>query len=79
MPAELQPHVELWLAAIRLLIEDAHRAAHRGHQAGPEAVEALGDVLTCGPILRRLCKPIAVDPEVITRAVQIELRLREAA
>lgn len=79
MPAELQPYADIWIAALRLLIEDAHRAAHRGASAGPDAVEALGDVLACGPILRRLCKPVAIDPEMVSRAVQIELRLREAA
>lgn len=79
MPAELQPYADIWIAALRLLIEDAHRAAHRGASAGPDAVEALGDLMNCGPIVRRLCRPINVDPEMIARAVQIELGMRKAA
>ena len=76
---DLEPHSELWLAALRLLIEDAYRAAHRGHKAGPEAIEALNDILMCGPMLQRLCKPIGVDPTDVSRAVLAEIERRVAA
>ena len=70
---------ELWLAALRLLIEDAYRAAHRGHKAGAEAIAALDDVLMCGPMLQRLCRPIGIDPTDVSRAVLAEIERKIAA
>lgn len=73
VPAELQPCADLWTAAIQSLLDDARKGASRGHKAGAVCVEALDDVLQAGPILRRLCKPVAVDPELVSRAVRQEL------
>lgn len=78
-PADLEPLADLWIAALQLLIEDAYKAAHRGHRAGPDAIAALNDVLTCGPMTSRLCKPIGLDPDAVRAAVRSKLDLPKAA
>lgn len=75
---EREPSVSLWVAALRLLIEDAMRAAHRGHRASHQDIEALNDILVAGPITRRLCKPIGIDPDTVRAAVRSKLDLPRA-
>lgn len=78
MPADLQPFASLWTAALELLVTDALTAAHRGHKAGAESIAALDDILLIGPMTRRLCRPIGVDPTVVRDAVRARLDLPRA-
>ncbi|QIB52131.1 hypothetical protein [Pseudomonas sp. OIL-1] len=64
-PEPGSPELDLWIAALTLYLGDARRC-YEGKTswsapAGP-AREALQDILSEGPILRRLCGFAGVDP-----------------
>ena len=69
-PAQASPEKRLWCAALALLIQDAQR-----HYTSTEKDvakkriyrQADRDVMECGPMLRKVCDFIDVEPKGVQR------------
>ena len=64
------PEHTMWCAALALMLEDARRY-HRAGKDAPGVIpgtgrRALRDVLDSGPMLRRLCSMVDLEPEWVS-------------
>lgn len=67
-PADLQPELDLWNAALSLLIEDGKGFVTRGAGTGGERLNAYRDLLGCGPMTCTLAHFCVLDPGEISEA-----------
>jgi hypothetical protein len=65
VPADLEAHHALWMAALELYVDDARDFLARGPDKPGYRLEAYADLINCGPILCRLCRFTALDPEFV--------------
>lgn len=64
---------EVWLASIRMYYADA-AAALRGKSAANDRGEAFLDLWTDRELLKNLCEPLGIDPEVVGDGMMEALR-----
>lgn len=63
-PAEVEPELALWGAALALLLQDAFDYLKKGNDSDGYRGRAYAEVTHGGPALRRLCGFACVDPEL---------------
>lgn len=67
-PADVQPELDLWNAALSLLIEDGRGYVTRGARAGGQGLNAYLDLMRCGPMTCTLARFCNLDPDDVTEA-----------
>ncbi|APR04845.1 hypothetical protein [Thauera chlorobenzoica] len=68
------PYFSLWAAALQLLFEDALEYARRSDDRAGERSAAYLDLLRAGPMTRRLCRPVGLDPRDVLAIFRRRLR-----
>lgn len=68
------PYFSLWAAALQLMFEDALEFARRGDDRAGERSAAYLDLLRAGPMTRRLCRPVGLDPRDVSAIFRRRLR-----
>ena len=67
-PADVQPELDLWNAALSLLIEDGRGFVTRGARKSGQGLNAYQDLMRCGPMTCTLARFCNLDLEDVTGA-----------